>query len=442
MDKLDKNFFETCIVYNLLTNEEYLGSLVDVIEPRFFSDKNIQTIVRVISAFFIKRGQAPTITEIKAHLDTDELRKSFKDVVENFRNIDQKFNEEELYENTEQFIKEKAVYHTMLDVADHCEKGNIDTSDILSKFEKACGINIAGGLGLDFFPELDIHIEDLKKEEKYIPSNWEWLDRKLGGGFLEHGKSLYLFAGATNIGKSIFLGNIAVNIAAQGKTVLLISLEMSELQYAKRVSTNISQVPINELTGSADTVKQKLVKYKQQKPETQLIIKEFPPNAITVTQLGSYIQKLVHQGIKPDAVVLDYVNLIHSPVGNNSYERVKHTSEQVRALSYTFGCPFITATQVNRAGLNEQNPGVENISESIGLAATADCIMSIWQDDGDVDLGIIRMGMVKNRYGQNFGSCNMAIDYTTLTLSQTQNIINTEEADAVDEAFSMLQDND
>jgi hypothetical protein len=88
--------------------------------------------------------------------------------------------------------------------------------------------------------------------------------------------------------------------------------------------------------------------------------------------------------------------------------------------------------------LNEQNPGVESISESIGLAATADCIMSIWQEDGDNELGVIRLGMVKNRYGQNFGSCNMAIDYTTLTLSQSEQIIDTDEANEFDETFQML----
>ena len=41
----------------------------------------------------------------------------------------------------------------------------------------------------------------------------------------------------------------------------------------------------------------------------------------------------------------------------------------------------------------------------------------------------------------DFGSCVLAIDYSTLTLSQTDQIINTEEADDVDEAFTMLQDN-
>ena len=45
--------------------------------------------------------------------------------------------------------------------------------------------------------------------------------------------------------------------------------------------------------------------------------------------------------------MLDYINLLNCPIGNNSYERVKYAAEQVRALSYTYTCPFITATQIN-----------------------------------------------------------------------------------------------
>lgn len=439
--KLDNDFFEVVVIYNLLTDPEYLGSTVDVIEPRFFKSKEIGEIVSIIQSFFLKRGVPPTVTEIKSRLDTDELRDTFKTVVMSFTDIDKRFNKDELYENTERFLKEKCVYHTMLDVADHVQGGHIDTAKILDKFETACSINLASDIGLEFFSQIDRHIDDIKHEDKYIPSTWEWLDRKLTGGFLETGRALYLFAGATNIGKSIFLGNIACNVAAQGKTVVLISLEMSEMMYAKRISTNISQVPIFDLTSSADMVKQKVTTYKEKHPDSKILIKEFPPNAVTASQISAYIQKLVHKGIKPDMVVLDYINLLHCPLGNNSYERVKHASEQVRALSYVYNCPFVTATQVNRSGLNEQNPGVENISESIGLAATADCIMSIWQDEGDNELGIIRMGMIKNRYGQNFGTTAMSIDYTTLTLSQTQQIIDTDEANEFDETFSMLTEN-
>ena len=52
-------------------------------------------------------------------------------------------------------------------------------------------------------------------------------------------------------------------------------------------------------------------------------------------------------------------------------------------MSYVFECPIISATQLNRSGYDEENPGLDTISESIGMAATADCIFSIFQDEED-----------------------------------------------------------
>ena len=56
----------------------------------------------------------------------------------------------------------------------------------------------------------------------------------------------------------------------------------------------------------------------------------------------------------------------------------------------------------------------------MGLGFTADVILSIWQEDADKELGIIKMGMMKNRLGANFGSVNMRIDYSTLTLTEDE----------------------
>ena len=87
-------------------------------------------------------------------------------------------------------------------------------------------------------------------------------------------------------------------------------------------------------------------------------------------------------------------------------------------MSYIFSCPVITATQLNRTGYNEINPGLETVGESYGLAATADCMFSIWQEEEDAELGIIKLGLMKNRFGQNFGSVTLSIDYPTLTLRE------------------------
>ena len=138
--------------------------------------------------------------------------------------------------------------------------------------------------------------------------------------------------------------------------------------------------------------------------------------------MKAFIKKFSEKGIKLDAIVLDYLNLMHSSIGNNSYERIKHVTEQVRAMSYVFECPIISATQLNRAGFDQDNPDLATISESIGLAATADVIASIYQNEEDRELGIIRLGMMKNRYGPRGTTQAMRIDYSTLTIEQADDI--------------------
>jgi replicative DNA helicase len=435
--KLDNDFFEKVVIYNTLVDDEYLSSIVDFIRPIYFKDKDVRSIIQIITDFHKSRNTCPTTTEIKAYLTTEDLKKSFTNVVTSFKNIDRKFNKDELYSNTEKFIKEKAVYNTMLEVVDECTKRDIDTSSILSRFEAACNLSLTSNLGLEYFKDLSVHIDDLERADKYIPTGWDWLDRKLGGGFLEDGRSLYVFAGQTNVGKSIFLGNIAVNVASQGRTVLLVTLEMPEMMYAKRLSSQISQIPIGQLQTKTNDLREKVTQFRVNHPQSRLIIKEFPPNTISPNQLDAYIKKLYRQNIEPDLIILDYLNLMHSPVGTNSYERVKYATEQVRALSYTYQCPIVSATQINRGGFDQIDPGMDTISESVGLASTADCIFSIWQEDEDRDLGRIQLGIMKNRFGPNFGYQTMRINYSTLTLEEDTSFNDTESAQ---EATSLLEE--
>lgn len=414
---LDLDYFEKVVVYKSLTDDRYLASVIDHVEPRFFTDESFKRVFTLITAFFQKRFTVPTRTEILSFCNTPELKEDFKTTVKKIKDIDKNLNVDELYQNTERFLKEKSVYHTMTDVAEDCSKGNIDPASIFDKFEKCCGINLSVDTGFDFLRSYSRLVEDLKTEEPTISSGWQWLDNKLDGGFLENGRSIYIFAGETNVGKSIVLGNLACNIAKQGKTVLLVSLEMSEMVYAKRLAGNLTGIEINNLRFELPQLEDKLQSFVTNNPTSRLLIKEFPPSTITPSQLGAFIKKLEQNGVELDAIVLDYVNLMHSPIGNNSYERVKIATEQVRALSYQFNCPILTATQLNRTGYDKADPSLDTIGESMGLAMGADAIFSVFQNEEDRDLDIIRMGVMKNRFGPNHGTSEFTIHYPTLTIS-------------------------
>ena len=118
MGKLNLDYFENILMYNSLTDSGYLSTIADVVQPEFFKSKDIANIFTIIKEFNETRNQLPTTTEIKQYLVTEDQKDSFKRLVSSFSDLDKNLNKDELMENTEQFLKEKAVYHTMLQAAE------------------------------------------------------------------------------------------------------------------------------------------------------------------------------------------------------------------------------------------------------------------------------------------------------------------------------------
>jgi replicative DNA helicase len=435
---LDLDWMEKVVTYKSLVDEEYLLTIIDHVKPEYFTDKNLQVVFDVVCNFYNKRKALPTNSEIRAYLDTDEKRESFKKALSIISSIDKNLNRDELYDNTERFLKERGIYQTMMSVAKDVGSGNIDTSKILDQFEKSCTVTLVHDIGLDLFTNFDRVAQDLKRVDPTISTGYKWLDEKLGGGFMQDGRAMYVFAGETNIGKSIILGNFAVNIARQKKTVLVISLEMSEMVYAKRLTAQIAKTSTGKLADDIEVVEAKINNFKDA-TGGRIIIKEFPPSCMSPRDIQGYITKVAKKGIHIDAIILDYINLLTTTRGKDSYERIKYISEETRALTYNFKCPLITVTQLNRTGYSVNEPGLTSLSESYALGATADFIASAWQGEGDNEAGILRQSILKNRFGRNLGTNAFKIDYSTLTISEDNALNNmTQDSEDVAKALSIL----
>lgn len=417
--KLDKEYFEIVLAYNAIYNQRYLGAIVDYYDSDYIENKDVKTILPLVIDFFHRRNSVPNFSEIKSFLSSDELKQSFKNLLVSFKALDKNFNEDELYQNTESFLREKAVFKAIKASASKLSSNELDVSEILPEFEKACGISLVDDLGFNYFDGIDVHCQDLGKHVQTLSTGWKWLDDRIGGGFLKDGRQLVIFAGRTNIGKSIFLGNVALNILKQNKKVLLISLEMPEFLYAKRFSSQITTIPLSDLHKHIEKLKTTVLDFKAANSDATLYIKEFPPKSVTVSHINAYVKKLQQKGYSFDAIVIDYINLIKpaKPSGS-SYEDIKTISEHLRATSYTFNVPVITASQFNRKGMTEQNPDMDAISESVGLTFTADLQISIWASDEDRTAGIINMGIQKNRYGPVNEFTTLGIDYCNLILKE------------------------
>ena len=70
----------------------------------------------------------------------------------------------------------------------------------------------------------------------------------------------------------------------------------------------------------------------------------------------------------------------------------------MRAMSYKYKCPVFTAAQINREGMSN-TPDMRFFAESIAICAEADLIISLYRQEEDLTMGIIRAVILKSRLG-------------------------------------------
>lgn len=224
---------------------------------------------------------------------------------------------------------------------------------------------------------------------------------------IDHENSRYYANGVsshnTGVGKSMFMCHFAASVLAMGKNVLYITLEMAEEKIAERIDANLLNATLDELpkmTAESFTNKiQKLVK----KTQGKLIIKEYPNSSAHAGHFRALLEELKNKKkFKPDVIIVDYLNICASSrikFGNgSSYTIVKAIAEELRALAQEYEVPILSATQVNRDGMNSSDIDLTNTSESIGLPQTVDLMFALISTEELENLNQILVKQLKNRY--------------------------------------------
>ena len=102
----------------------------------------------------------------------------------------------------------------------------------------------------------------------------------------------------------VALGGYAVRM---GYNVLHYTLELGEDYVGRRYDSFFTQIPVDRITKHKDKVEEIL----PQVPGN-LVIKEFPTGKATIHTIESHIKKCIDLGIKPDLILIDYVDLLSS----------------------------------------------------------------------------------------------------------------------------------
>jgi KaiC/GvpD/RAD55 family RecA-like ATPase len=218
-------------------------------------------------------------------------------------------------------------------------------------------------------------------------SGYEFFDLITGGGFSP--KTLVTFVGQAKIGKSLILGNLATKAVMAGSNVAVVTLEMSEQMYTKRMGSNLLNVDIKKyddyVTSDPVGLKSKLndMGITTFTMPGQLVVKEFPTSTLSVPDLEIYLKRAEETlGIKFRLVVLDYINIMknwRNEHTENTYMKIKQIAEDLRAIAIRNEWTILTATQAKQSFFDSTDMNMGAASESSGLVATVDLMMGIIQ---------------------------------------------------------------
>jgi len=306
-----------------------------------------------------------------------------------------------LLDTFEKFSRHKALERAILKSADLLEKG--DYGPVEGMIKEAIQIGLAKDMGTDYFLNPRGRLEGLKDNNGQVSTGWPSIDKKLFGGF--NRGELNIFAGGSGAGKSLFLQNMAVNFATEGMNVLYISLELSEALTAMRIDSMLTGIATRDIFKNLDDVEMKV---KMMGKKTGKIQIKYMPSGKTANDLRSYVKEWqIKNKAHADVLLIDYLDLMMpqsrkvSP--SDLFIKDKYVSEELRNLAMETNTVFVTASQLNRAAVEEIEFDHSHISGGLSKIQTADNVIGIFTSRAMKERGRYQIQFMKTRSSSGVG---------------------------------------
>jgi replicative DNA helicase len=419
---------EYYIVKGLLTYDLYCRSYVSKLSNDLFSIKS-QDLVKGIRSFFnkYKKLPSPKILEdkvIPVICKNDKMRiNQAMDCLSDIMAIDVNIADsyEWLCDETKKFIKTKRIINAFVECSDLLEEHKHE--EIYKIMKSAFEISFDETMGIEYFSGMEDRLSRSGLTQEIIPTGYKSLDSRIGGGYRR--KSMFVFAGSSNVGKTLVLNDAASTLAYIGYNVLYLSLELSEDYIQQRTDAKFANVPIEDINiDPAEAIRKAIARREQLKKEGKklgkLIYKEYSPNTISSNDISALIRNLeIHQNFKPDFIIIDYLKLV-KPNGkafsDNTYGKIVTVCEELRGLAFEHNACVLSAAQTGRQSYNQSSVGMEDIADSIGIAQTVDVLVTLARtSELDEDNSII-ISIAKSRFSRNGGSFLAKVNYTYMKI--------------------------
>lgn len=380
---------QTLLVEYLLSSPDTFALTQRIIQPSYF-DPSLRPAVGWIQQYFNDYNSLPSPAQVLAETDVSlSLHTITKPEIK--------------YCSTEiaKFCKRKAVEAAIIAAPTMIRNGDYGAVEALIR--DAISISLNSDLGTDYFTNPLDRLEDMLMEAPRLPLGFgKEFDDAIGGGLAR--TEMLLFTANSGGGKSIMLGNVALNMAAAGLNVVYISLELSENMISQRFDQMITGIPQVIWRNHHEDIAEEIVKVG--KNAGNLTIVRMPTGS-SANDFRAYLKEYeLKHGFVPDALIVDYLDLMgpnEKMTGDNVSEKDKKTSEQLRDIGFDYNMYIATASQQNRSAIDATEASQSHIAGGLTKINTTDISVSIILTPAMKAIGEIGFTFTKTRSSDGVG---------------------------------------
>ena len=364
---------EQAVLGSILIDSRCLTDVIGILRPEDFSLQQNREIYETIYTMFNFSQTIDPVTVLDKMKEMGVHRDDSRNYILQLMEITPTAANAMRYAN---IVRDKSMLRGLADAASDISESVYQqvgtTSEILESAEKKI-FSLRKGergdslehIGTTLHKVFD-RLTELSQSDSAIPglsTGMRDLDMKING---LNRSDLILLAARPAMGKTAFALNLCLNVAKKyDKTVALFSLEMSREQLAMRLLSIESFVDGNKIsTGKlSEDEWNKLSMAASSLSQTDIRVDDNP--SITVAEMNAKCRRVENLGL----VIVDYLQLMTSPGGKHSDNRVQEISEITRGLKMLakeLDVPVISLSQLSRSveSRDDKRPMLSDLRES------------------------------------------------------------------------------
>ena len=251
-------------------------------------------------------------------------------------------------------------------------------------------------------PAVMTKFDELSKDKssyRGIKTKFKGLDNLLNG---LHNSDLMILAARPAVGKTSLAMNIIENVALQGYSCAVFSLEMGKDQLVQRMMCSVAGVSMeNAMKGKmTKTEWLKIAKAREILSNAKIYIDD---SAMTTPQqvLSKCRRLKSKHGL--DLVMIDYIQLMNSErtKSDNRQQEISEISRNLKILAKEVNVPVLALSQLSRAvEARKGRPQLADLRESGAIEQDADIVMFIHRPDRGASEKEIAEGKVQKNVAE------------------------------------------